>query len=113
MKIAFIGNFEAQYSTENYHKRAFESLGHTILPIQENRTTVKEVWDKTVGCDMLYWTHTHGFKIGSNEDIFVLLETLRDNGTPTVGYHLDQQRPERVRYHFSEILCRECTGGLR
>lgn len=88
MKIAFIGNFEAEFSTENYHRKAFEAMGHEVIKFQENRTSVKQVLSEAMKCDMLYWTHTHGYSIGSNEDVVQMLDTL--NGfIPTVGYHLD------------------------
>lgn len=89
MKIAFIGNFEAEFSTENYHKKTFEKLGHTVIQIQENKTSVKDIWDKSVGCDMLYWTHTHSWRVGSGPDVELMLTALKERGTPTVGYHLD------------------------
>lgn len=89
MKVAFIGNFEAEHSTENYHLKTFESLGHTVITFQENKTHVRDILGKAIHCDMLYWTHTHGFKIGNDRDIKLMLSDLKRAKVPTVGYHLD------------------------
>lgn len=89
MKIAFIGNFEADFSTENYHKQTFESLGHEVITFQESRTHVREIIPKAINCDMLFWTHTHGWKIGTDSDIKIMLSDLKKAKIPTVGYHLD------------------------
>jgi hypothetical protein len=86
MKIAFIGNFEAEHSTENYHKRTFEALGHEVICFQENRTNIKQILPVACNSDMLYWTHTHGFKFGNEID---LLHQLRKRNIPSVGFHLD------------------------
>lgn len=89
MKIAFIGNFEAEFSTENYHKKTFEEMGHTVVPLQENKTNTRTVLIQALRCDMLYWTHTHGWRIGSESEVRRMLTTLKQNNIPSVGYHLD------------------------
>lgn len=89
MKIAFIGNFEAEFSTENYHKKSFESLGHEVITFQENKTHVREIVPVAMRCDMLYFTHTHGFKIGTDSDVKIMFSELKKAKIPTVGYHLD------------------------
>lgn len=89
MRILFIGNFESEFSTENYHKRAFHELGHGIIMLQENKTNVGAILNAGLNCDMVYWTHTHGFNVGTNEDVVMMLEEFKSCGIPTVGYHLD------------------------
>jgi len=89
MKIAFIGNFEAEFSTENYHKKTFEALGHEVVCFQENRTHVRDIVPVAVNYDLLYWTHTHGWKIGTDSDVKIMLSDLKKAKIPTVGYHLD------------------------
>ena len=34
--IAYIGNFEPFWSTENHVKLSLEELGHKVIPLQEN-----------------------------------------------------------------------------
>jgi len=89
MKIAFIGNFEAEFSTENYHKKSFEALGHEVICFQENKTSTREILAGSNGVDMLYFTHTHGFKIGNDAQVKDMFLVFKDAGIPTVGYHLD------------------------
>lgn len=89
MKIAFIGNFEAEFSTENYHKKTFEALGHEVVCFQENRTSIVEILAGSNGVDMLYFTHTHGFKIGNDSQVKDMFRVFKSMEIPTVGYHLD------------------------
>lgn len=90
MRIAFIGNFsDATYTTENHHKKTFEKLGHTVIPFQENRTNINDIIAQVDNADMLYWTHTHSWRLGSDEDIIKMLSIFKEKNIPTVGYHLD------------------------
>lgn len=89
MKIAFIGNFDVDYSTESHHKKTFEKLGHQVITFQENRTHVLDILAKAMYCDMVFWTHTHGWRIGSDADVRRMLRDLKEAKIPTVGYHLD------------------------
>lgn len=89
MRIAFIGNFDFSFCTESHHKLTFEKLGHTVIPFQENRTSVDEIMKEAVNCDMLYWTHTHSFKLDTWDNIERMLHQLKILRIPTVGFHLD------------------------
>lgn len=89
MKIAFIGNFEAPFSTENYHKKTFEEMWHEVVPLQESLGDVERFHRIAKDCDMLYWTHTHGWSIGPESAIDNMFYDLKESGIPTVGYHLD------------------------
>lgn len=88
MKIAFIGNFVTT-STETHHKKTFEKLGHTVIPFQENRTSVAEIMQEAVNADMLYYTHTHGWRVDTDEKIKWMFVELKRLNIPTVGFHLD------------------------
>lgn len=87
MRIGFIGNFRAEYSTENYHKKTFEALGHWVIPFQESETSVEAVMRSEF--DLLYWTHTHNWRIGSDSEVRQMFASLKLVGIKTVGYHLD------------------------
>lgn len=89
MKIAFIGNFEAEFSSENYYSKTFLSLGHEVIQLQENKAGISEIWSNAKHSDMLFWVHTHGWNIGRNLEIIRMLKDLKMSGVPTVGYHLD------------------------
>jgi hypothetical protein len=89
MRIVFIGNFDHSFCTEVHHKKTFEKLGHTVVPIQENNSNCGAVLQEIKNCDMLYWTHTHSFKLDSYEHIIEMLRIFKQNNIPSVGYHLD------------------------
>lgn len=90
MRIIFIGNFDgADYTTENHHKKTYEKLGHTIIPIQENKSSVDEVFKYIDSADALCWTHTHNFKFDTPDRIKYMLDVCKQRGVQTYGYHLD------------------------
>lgn len=89
MKIAFVGNFNAEFSTENYHKKTFEKMGHEVIPFQESEGNITGILNTALQCDMFYWTHTHQFKVGTEAEIKDLLNRLKLASIPSVGYHLD------------------------
>ena len=43
MRVAYIGNFEPEYSTENDVRKAFEKLGHQVIKRQENQLDVNQL----------------------------------------------------------------------
>lgn len=87
MKIAFIGNFEVPYSTESHHAWTWRKLGHDVIQLQENRTSVGEVMRACDNADLFQWTHTHGWGIQGEADI---LHHVKERGTPSFSYHLDR-----------------------
>lgn len=89
MKITFIGNFTQDHCSEVHYKKTFEKLGHTVIPCQENRTTVKEIMDSAVSSDFLFWVHTHRWSFGESSDVIKMLSDLKALNIPTVGFHLD------------------------
>lgn len=89
MKIAFIGNHSISFSTESHHAKTFEKLGHTVIRFQENSSSVDAVMKEAVNCDMLYFTHTHSYRLDTNERMVYMFTELKRLNIPTVGYHLD------------------------
>lgn len=89
MRIAFIGNHSVDFSTETHHRKTFEKMGHEVIQFQENRTDCRTIFKTAKDCDILYWTHTHGFRIGSESNVRMLLRNMKERNIPTVGYHLD------------------------
>ena len=82
MRIGYIGNFDAPYSTENDRKWSLQMLGHDIVKFQENRTTVDDI--KRFDLDLLIYSHTHGWKVEGLKKFF------RTVPYPTVSVHLDK-----------------------
>lgn len=90
-RIGFIGNFKPLFSTENDRKWSFEKLGHEVIPLQENRVTVKELTDLIVSVDLLLYSHTHdpSYVIPGLIDVF---SEYKKAGISTASIHLDLWR---------------------
>lgn len=80
MKIAFLGNFAVDFSSESHHAKSLEQLGHKVFRIQENRPI-----NDTPDCDLFIWVHTHGWKSAGIEK---LINKYKGH-VPIVSYHLD------------------------
>lgn len=87
LRIGFIGNFQAPYSTENDRKWSFEKLGHEVVIFQENQTTDQTLYGWTHQLDLLIYSHTHGWEIVGLKKVFEFYKSLN---IPTVSVHLDR-----------------------
>jgi hypothetical protein len=83
VKICFLGNFAASFSSENHHKLSLESLGHIVLPLQEGRASGGDVLAEASVADLFVWVHTHGWHTPGYSMVLVLDE-LKAKGIPTV-----------------------------
>lgn len=88
MKIAYVGNFQPEWSTENDMRVALESLGHSVVPLQENRVNYQALRNHALNSDMLLWTGTWDEAQPLNETMDTFIQ-CRVKGIPTVTYHLD------------------------
>ena len=88
-KIAFLGNFQVDYSSETHHVKSLESLEHTVVKLQERHATAQEIYREASRCDLFIWVHTHGWKTPGNTGMDVVLAKLNRHGIPTMTYHLD------------------------
>jgi hypothetical protein len=86
MRIAFLGNFQVDYSSETHHVVTLESLGHQVVRLQEPSTPVDTILAEALASDMFVWVHTHGWDTPGIEQV---LKTLREHRIPSVTYHLD------------------------
>lgn len=89
MKIAFLGNFSVDFSSENHHKRSIESLGHEVIAMQEAQVSTDNVLLEAQECDMFIWVHTHGWQTIGNLTMTQVLLALNNANIPTMTYHLD------------------------
>jgi len=87
LKIGFIGNFTAPYTTENDRKWSFEQLGHEVIPFQENETNDIEILSACEKLDVLFYSHTHGWNI---PDLKIVFYYCKSKNIPTVSVHLDR-----------------------
>lgn len=89
MKIAYVGNFEPEFSTENDYRKAFEHLGHEVLRLQENMDSEKIPPDEELrDIDLLLITSTWDDAI-SLEVWLDTIHRLAKKGIPTATVHLD------------------------
>lgn len=88
MRIAFLGNFGVDFSSESHHMRSLRALGVEVVPLQEAQTTGQQVLEEAEKSDAFVWVHTHGWGT-SGVPMSCVLESLRDSGIPTLTYHLD------------------------
>lgn len=86
MKIAFIGNFSVDFSSESHYLKTFRKLGHEVHTIQENTVISPSDREFALSADIFFWVHTHGWWTKWLDE---LLGELREKKIPIVGYHLD------------------------
>ena len=92
MKIAYIGNFVPDHSTENHMRKAWENLGHTVYGIQEGDEDARLTLINTIkDYKLVLWTRTADLaaKWGTRKQ-YEILATAKQNKVPTVGFHLDR-----------------------
>lgn len=91
MRVAYIGNFQPEFSTENDVRKAFEFLGHQVIMVQENDPTAVHKLYTLVednALDLLLITSTWDDAL----DLHAMLDIYKrcaDKGIPTATYHLD------------------------
>lgn len=86
--VAYVGNFEPEWSTENDVRKAFEHLGWDVIRLQENKTPTSVVRSVAHDADMLLWTSTwdDAHDLDAVRD---MVHELVVSGVPTATYHLD------------------------
>lgn len=89
MNIVFVGNFEVDYSSETHHANTLESLGNSVIRLQEGKVSTDEILQKTIVSDCLIWVHTHGWETTGILSVKNLFLALKNSNIPTITYHLD------------------------
>lgn len=91
MRVAFLGNFGVNYSSESdYLWTMREKLGYEVVPLQEgeNGATAEEIEAVALESDCFFWVHTHGWR-PRGKSMREVLGRLRAESIPTFSYHLD------------------------
>jgi hypothetical protein len=88
MRIAYIGNFEPEFSTENDVRKAFEYLGHEVVRLQENVVSLPVVHGEALKSDMLLITSSWDSALPLR-DMMTTFYRCAESGIPTVTLHLD------------------------
>lgn len=92
MRIAFVGQFAVDYSSESHHAKSLESLGHEVCRLQEGQVTGDQIFAQGSRSDMLVYVHTHGRVTPGRLPLERVLNELNSRRIPTVTYHLDLWR---------------------
>jgi hypothetical protein len=104
MRVAFLGNWSVDYTSESHHAASLEALGHNVTRLQEPKATAAEILAATQGADCFVWIKTHGWDTPGIEGV---LQQLKQRGVPIVSYHLDayMQIPDRwARYRSDPYM---------
>jgi hypothetical protein len=88
-KIAFLGNFRVDYTSETHHANTLESMGHKVIRLQESEAKSEDILKSSIDCDLFIWIHTHGWRTPGKYEMGQVLRTLADYKIPTMTYHLD------------------------
>jgi hypothetical protein len=100
--IAFLGNFEAQESTENMVKWALtERLNISVELLQENKVNLAAIKEAMEWNDAFLWVRTPGWLDVGNNEMIGFLEEMERKKIPTLSLHLDKfwgipAREERI-----------------
>lgn len=86
MKIAYVGNFKQRHCTEVHIASTLESLGHTVIRIQEDEIKQDALHGMIAYADwdMFLFTRTWGNLVTLRH-----LSQLKERKIPSVSYHLD------------------------
>lgn len=87
-RVAYVGNFGPEYSTENDVRRAFESMEVDVTCMQEDKVRLDTLSEIAHESDLLLWTSTwdDAFTLA---DARTLAHDLAKKGIPSATYHLD------------------------
>lgn len=108
MRIALLGNFVVDYTSESHHAKSLESLGHTVIRIQEGQSPTGQILKQALRSQLFCWTHTHSWNVLGILSMAQVLTELRRQGIPSIAYHLDlfYGLPERWKTYQNELYIR-------
>ncbi len=87
-KIALLGNFRVNYTSESDYKYTLEQLGYEVVALQETEVSGQQVLDAALQCEALMYVHTHSWKT-LGMPLSEVFTKLKEAGIPTFTYHLD------------------------
>lgn len=87
-RLAYISNTSCHHSTEQHVMQSLISLGHSVIPIQENKYTPEEITNIIFDnpTDGVLYTRTWGLP---GRQMMALWDRCKRAGIPTISYHLD------------------------
>ncbi len=87
MRVAYVGNFGPEHSTENHVRRALESLDVEVIALQESNYDWTRLTGDCDGAEFMLWTRTAGH---DPPDMSAQWEAIKTLPVPSVSYHLDR-----------------------
>lgn len=84
-RIAYVGNFRHPHCTERHLAQTLVSLGHKVLLLQENTTTLPKILEDASSAELLIYTRTWGLPKAATH----IWRALEAEGVKTASYHLD------------------------
>jgi hypothetical protein len=120
MKIAFLGNFSVDFSSESHYLKTFQKLGHEVITFQEGERgdTTDHIFAEAQNCDIFFWVHTHGWENKGVLTMNNMLKFLKERNIPFVGYHLDlwlgieRQKDLELDLYWKALDYFFCTDAL-
>jgi glycosyltransferase involved in cell wall biosynthesis len=86
MRIAFLGNFLVDYTSETHHAKSLGELGHQVTCLQETAVHPDAIRTAAADADLFVWVHTHGWH---TPEIETALADAINRNIPVITYHLD------------------------
>lgn len=92
MRIAYIGNFVPEHSTENHVRQAWIDEGHEVVRVQEGvPAELDTLKARITDVDLILWTRTADLAAKSGDRAaWSVLTAAERAAVPTVGFHLDR-----------------------
>lgn len=94
LTLTYLGNFGPSHSTESHVAADLESLGHRVVRIQEGQTKALDVPLIVADHRADVFLHTQTYSLahegGTPDERRFMLDNIKAQGIPTVGFHLDR-----------------------
>lgn len=89
LRLAWVGNGNHPWCSEIHFTKSMESLGHSVLFLQENELDWRTLPGTVAaqGIQAVFWTRTWPAEM---DVVLPALKELAAMGVPTVSYHLDR-----------------------
>lgn len=89
MRIVILGNFKYEFTSESHHAKSLESLGHTVVKLQELSATKQQLLEEGLKSDLVVVIHTHGWDTPGNMTWQYISREFKKRSIPFITYHLD------------------------
>lgn len=109
LKILYIGNFRPIHSTENHVRQSLETLGHSVIPLQEDKHAPSEIMAciRENEVNLVLYTRTWGIDGPSMLNIW---HWCKQQGIPTASYHLDLYYGLKREGLYNALASKSITG---